>query len=292
MFSILSKFDTSLSCSWPFFTNSSVRFSSSSNAGTSAELNNCNPTPSPFLEEFAPFDDHVPPPPRRSDRVIEPPPYLKDYHCFSAISSLYEPSSYREAGTDPNWQEAMTDELCALEKTHTWDLVDLPIGKTPIGCKWVYKIKTHFDGSVERYKALLVAKGIGYEETFAPMARLTSVRSLLVVAIIKTWSLFQMDVKNAFLNGDLEEEVYMRPPPGYAQSPNQVCLLRQALYGLKQAPRAWFVKFSSTITKFGFTSSPHDSALFTRHTDRGIVLLPLYVDDMIITGDDSIGFLN
>ncbi|KAK9104463.1 hypothetical protein Scep_021307 [Stephania cephalantha] len=96
-----------------------------------------------------------------------------------------------------------------------------------------------------------------------------------------------MDVKNVFLNGDLEEEVYMRPPPGYAHSPNQVCLLGRALYGLKQAPRAWFAKFSSTIAKFGFTSSSHDSALFTRHTDRDIVLLLLYVDDMIVTGDDS-----
>ncbi|KAK9105083.1 hypothetical protein Scep_021927 [Stephania cephalantha] len=98
-----------------------------------------------------------------------------------------------------------------------------------------------------------------------------------------------MDVKNAFLNGDLKEEVYMCLPPGYAHSPNQVCLLRQALYGLKQAPHAWFVKFSFATTKFGFTSRSHNSALFTRHTDRGIVLLLLYVNDMIITRDDSTG---
>ncbi|KAK9165670.1 hypothetical protein Scep_000861 [Stephania cephalantha] len=112
----------------------------------------------------------------------------------------------------------MFEELCALEKTHTWDLVDLPSRKTPIGCKWIYKIKTRSDGSIVRYKARIVAKGftqeydIDYEETFAPAARLTYVRSLLVVAVVRHWPLFQMDVKNVFLNGDLAEEVYMHPP--------------------------------------------------------------------------------
>ncbi|KAL0541587.1 hypothetical protein IC582_021640 [Cucumis melo] len=140
--------------------------------------------------------------------------------------------------------------------------------------------------------AHLVAKGyskeygIDYEETFAPVARMTSVRSLLAVAAAKQWSLLQMDVKNAFLNGTLFEEVYMKPPPGTSSPPHKVCLLRRALYGLKQAPRAWFATFSSTITQLGFTSSLHDTALFTRHTPQGIVLLLLYVDDMIITGND------
>ncbi|KAA0025466.1 Retrovirus-related Pol polyprotein from transposon TNT 1-94 [Cucumis melo var. makuwa] len=195
-------------------------------------------------------------------------------------------------GTDPLWQKAMNDELQALEKMHTWDYVDLPPGKRPIGCKWIYKIKTHSDGTIERYKARLVAKGysqeygIDYEETFVPVARMTSVRSLLAVAAAKQWPLLQMDVKNAFLNGTLSEEVYMKPPPGTSSPPHKVCLLRRALYGLKQAPRAWFATFSSTITQLGFTSSPHDTALFTRHTPQAIVLLLLYVDDMIITGND------
>jgi hypothetical protein len=105
----------------------------------------------------------------------------------------------------------MSDELDALSQTHTWDLVDLPSTKSAVGYKWVYKIKTRADGSAERYKACLVAKGfaqeygIDYEETFVPVARLTSVRSLLTVAAVRHWQLFQMDVKNAFLNGDLEE---------------------------------------------------------------------------------------
>uniref|UniRef100_A0A2N9FBP6 Integrase catalytic domain-containing protein n=1 Tax=Fagus sylvatica TaxID=28930 RepID=A0A2N9FBP6_FAGSY len=213
---------------------------------------------------------------RRSDRVRAPPAHLRDYSCFSAVLSLHEPHTYREACTNPLWQQAMTEELQALEKTHTWDLVDLPHGKSAIGCKWVYKIKTKSDGSIERYKARLVAKGyaqeygIDYEETFAPVARITSVRSLLAIAAVHQWPLFQMDVKNAFLNGDLTEEVYMQAPPGYSDCPDKVCLLRRALYGLKQAPRAWFAKFSSIVHQFGFSSSSHDTTLFIRRSDKGL----------------------
>jgi hypothetical protein len=118
-------------------------------------------------------------------------------------------------------------------------LVDLPHGKSTIGCKWVYKIKTKSDGSIERYKARFVAKGyaqeygIDYEETFALVARITSVRSLLNIATVHQWPLFQMDVKNAFLNGDLTEEVYMQAPPSYSDCPDKVCVLRRAFYGLK-----------------------------------------------------------
>ena len=124
-----------------------------------------------------------------------------------------------------------------------------------VGCKWIYKIKTHSDGSIERYKACLVTKGftqeygIYYEETFAPVARISYIRAILAVAAASKWDLFQMNVKNAFLNGDLSEEVYMQPPPGLSVESNKVCHLRRALYGLKQAPRAWFAKFSSTISQ-------------------------------------------
>ena len=164
-----------------------------------------------------------------------------------------------------------------------------------VGCKWVYKVKTRVDGSIDRYKARLVAKGftheydIDYKEIFAPVARLITVRSLIDVAAVKEWNMFHMDVKNVFLNGDLSEKVYMQPPPCYDHSPNQVCRLRKGLYSLKQAPIAWFAKFSSTMHQFGFQSSPHDYALFTQKTTRGCTLLLLYVDDMIITGDDLQG---
>jgi hypothetical protein len=174
-------------------------------------------------------------------------------------------------------------------------LVDLPRGKSVIGCKWVYKIKTKSDGTVERYKARLVVKGyvqeyvIDYKETFAPVARITSVCSLLAIPTVHQWHLFQIDVKNVFLNGDLTEKVYMQAPPGYSDCPDKVCLLRHALYGLKQAPRAWFAKFNSIVHQFGYSSNPHDTTLFIRHSDKGVILFLLYVDDMIITGDDHSG---
>jgi hypothetical protein len=167
----------------------------------------------------------------------------------------------------------MKEELDALHKNQTWDLVDLHQRKSVVGCKWVYKIKTCSDGTVDRYKARLVANGftqeygVDYEETFAPVARPSSVRALLAVAASRHWSLSQMDVKNVFLNGDLSEEVYMQPPLVLSSPLNKVCRFRQALYGLKQAPRAWFAKFSATISSLGYSISSYNSALFIHRTD-------------------------
>ncbi|KAK4336544.1 hypothetical protein RND71_044146 [Anisodus tanguticus] len=192
----------------------------------------------------------------------------------------------------------MNEELTVLNKTGIWDLVFLPTGKKTIGSRWVYKIKTKSDGSIERCKARLVAKGFAqeygmdYEETFAPVAKMTSIRVLIVVASVRHWHISQMDVKNAFLNGDLQEEVYMVPPSGVSHSPGQVCKLKKALYGLKQAPRAWFDKLSIVVSSLGFISSFHDSALFVKSSPAGCILLLLYVDDMIITGDDIDGIAN
>ena len=109
------------------------------------------------------------------------------------------------------------------------------------------------------------------------------------MAVVRRWPLYPMDVKNVFLNGDLHEEVYLQPPPGYPHSGSQVCHLHHALYGLKQAPRAWFEKFSSIVAQQDFTSSPHETTLFIRRSSTGITLILLYIDDMIITGDDSTG---
>ena len=151
----------------------------------------------------------------------------------------------------------MKEKLDALHKTGTWDLVDLSSRKSPIDCKWVYKIKTRSDDTVDRYKARLVARdftqeyGTDYEETFAHVAQLSSFRTLTVVFAAHKWPLFHMDLKNVFLNGELLEEVYMKLTPGYSHPPgfpHRVFRLWQTLYGLKQAPRAWFAKFSSTIS--------------------------------------------
>ena len=148
----------------------------------------------------------------------------------------------------------MHEEIQALEANSTWTLVPLPPDKHCIGCRWVYKVKYKVDGSVDRYKAQLVAKGytqqarIDFSDTFSPVAKLTTMRVLLCVAAARNWCLLQLDVNNAFLNGDLFEEVYMELPKGYKSSnPSLVCKLNKSLYGLKQASRQWFCKFSPLL---------------------------------------------
>jgi hypothetical protein len=155
---------------------------------------------------------------RLRDRgTIEPP----DRYGFPRAGvAIVEPTIYQEASGILEWQLAMIDELAALERTGTWDIVPLPSHVVLITCKWVFKVKTKSDGSIDRYKARLVARGfqqtqgLDYDETFAPVAHMTTVRTLIAVAASSSWTIFQMDVKNAFLNDDLHEEVYMHPPPG------------------------------------------------------------------------------
>ncbi|GJY90388.1 putative mitochondrial protein [Tanacetum coccineum] len=164
-------------------------------------------------------------------------------YFVASIHRLHEPESYKEVVCEPLWQVAMDEELAALHQTQTWDLVRLLIGKRAIGSRWVYNIKTKSDGSVKRYKARRVAKGyaqeygMDYEETFAPVSKITTVRTLIAVASSRKWKIFQLDVKNAILNGDLNEEGFMKPPPDVSHKPGEVCKLKKALYGLKQAPR-------------------------------------------------------
>ncbi|KAM2104654.1 hypothetical protein ACFX1R_015231 [Malus domestica] len=212
---------------------------------------------------------------------------------INTITRSVEPTSFAQANLDPRWQAAMQSELVALEQNHTWTLTSLPPGKCAIGSKWVYKIKHRSDGSIERYKARLVAKGytqiegLDYSETFAPVAKLTTVRCLLAVAAQRHWPLHQLDVQNAFLHGDLDEEVFMSPPPGLRrQGENLVCRLHKSLYGLKQASRQWFSKFSQAIQLVGFKQSTVDYSLFTCTTAHSITVVLIYVDDMIITGNN------
>jgi hypothetical protein len=188
----------------------------------------------------------------------------------------------------------MQEELCALEANKTWDVIDCPAGVIPLGCKWVYSIKVKSDGSLDRYKARLVALGnnqeygVNYEETFAPVAKMTTICTILAIAASQNWDLHQMDMKNAFLHGDLKEDLYMRPPAGLLSTPTSaVCKLRRSLYGLKQAPRAWYEKFTSTLFKFALHKSKYDASLFLRKTENGVVILLVYVDDIIITGTNS-----
>jgi len=228
---------------------------------------------------------------RRSTRVS----YPLDRFGFSAtLSNIIIPSCYSQAVQHECWQTVMQEELCALQDNHTWDLVSCPLSVKPIGCKWVYSIKLHSDGTLDRYKARLAALGnrqeygVDYEETFAPVAKMTTVRTIIAIAASQGWPLHQMDVKNAFLHGDLKEDIYMAPPPGLVSSSKSVvCKLKRSLYGLKQAPRAWFDKFRTTLLRFSFVQNKYDSSLFLCTTSTGYVFLLVYVDDIVITGTDS-----
>ncbi|XP_070043924.1 retrovirus-related Pol polyprotein from transposon RE1 isoform X2 [Nicotiana tomentosiformis] len=167
----------------------------------------------------------------------------------------------------------------------------LEIGKKAIGCKWVYKIKHKADGSVERFKTRLVVKGytqevgIDYTETFSPAVKMTIVRTLISIAVKRGWDLYQLDVNNAFLHGDLHEEVYIEVPKGLmVPNGNLVCKLRKSLYGLKQASRQWYDKLTESLHSRGFKHSASDYSLFYKKQGTSAVFVAVYVDDVIITG--------
>ena len=205
------------------------------------------------------------------------------------------PSSIYEALSIPKWKEAVLEEMRALKKNETWELTVLPTGKRTVDCKWIFTIKYNAEGEIDRYKARLVARGftqtygLDYEETFAPVAKLNTVRVLLSLAVNLDWPLRQFDVKNAFLNGELEEEVFMQPPPGFDHTANgKVCFLKKALYGLKQSPRAWFGRFTKAMKDQQYTQAHSDHTMFYKHSLNGkLAILIVYVDDIVMTGDDE-----
>ena len=188
----------------------------------------------------------------------------------------------------------MASEFDALHWQKTWSLVPSCPDHNIIGCRWVYKIKRNTDGSVSRYKARLVAKGfhqqagVDFDETFSPVVKPPTVRIILSLAAQNQWSLRQLDVSNAFLHGLLKENVYMTQPIGFLDSakPSHVCQLHKSLYGLKQAPRAWFERFTSHLLTLGFSASVADASLFILHHGSTTVYLLLYVDDIIIIGNN------
>ena len=178
-------------------------------------------------------------------------------------------------------------------------MVPRPANTNIVKCKWVFTIKYHLDGTIARHKARLVARGfthaydIDYTETLSSVVRLNSVHLLLSLAVNQAWSLHQLDVSNAFLYGDLEEQVSMEQPLGYVAQgeSSKVCFLRRAIYGLKQSPRAWFAKFNGLLSAFGFTSCAADPTMLTKKTKGGLVILVVYVDDIILTGSDNTSIL-
>ena len=190
----------------------------------------------------------------------------------------------------------MIEEYQSIMKNDVWDVVPRPEGKSVVTSKWIHKIKHAADGSIEKYKARFVAwgfsqkEGIDYEETFAPVSRYTSIRSVLSLAVVMKWKIHQIDVKTAFLNGVVEEEVYVEQPLGFETHDREshVCRLKKALYGLKQAPRTWYGRIDSFLSSLGFTKSKADSNLYYKVEDGNPVMLLLYVDDLFVTGMDGL----
>ncbi|GJX34847.1 ribonuclease H-like domain-containing protein [Tanacetum coccineum] len=205
------------------------------------------------------------------------------------------PKSPFHALRDPNWKQAMCDEYKALIDNNTWVLVPRPPNVNIVRSMWLYKHKYNADGSLNRYKARLVAngrsqqQGIDCDETFSPVVKPATIRTVLSLAVSRQWPIHQLDVKNAFLHGHLKETVYMHQPPGFTDSAHSdyVCLLQKSLYGLKQAPRAWFQRFSSYVIRAGFYHSKTDSSLFIFHKGPDTAYLLLYVDDIILTASST-----
>jgi hypothetical protein len=176
----------------------------------------------------------------------------------------------------------------------TWEVVERPYGCKPIGCRWIFKKKLRPDGIVERYKARLVAKGYTQKEgedffdTYSPVARLTTIRSLIVVTASYGLIIHQMDVKTAFLNGELDEEIYMDQPEGFIADgqENKVCMLIKSLYGLKQALKQCHEKFDNTLTAAGFAVNEANTCVYYRYGGGESVMLCLYVDDILIFGSN------
>ncbi|WVZ84712.1 LOW QUALITY PROTEIN: hypothetical protein U9M48_031706 [Paspalum notatum var. saurae] len=212
------------------------------------------------------------------------------FFSHSTYVASFEPRDVSHALSDPNWVNAMHEELENFERNHVWDLVEPPPNCRPIGIKWVFKNKRGEDGMVVRNKARLPGvsskEGIDYKETFAPVARLEAIRILLAFAASKGFKLQQMDVKSAFLNGFIEEEIYVRQPPSFESAifPDQVYKLRKALYGLKQAPRAWYARLKSFLLKSGFVMGSVDKTLFLLSRGGDTLIVQIYVDDIIFGG--------
>ena len=242
-----------------------------------------------------------PQPIRRSTRVIRSPDryygFLVDGGIEDSIIVDDDPVSYDEAiqsRDSEKWQDAMNSEIESMHINKVWTLENVPKGSVPIGCKWIFKKKIGADGKIETYKARLVAKGyrqilgVDYDETFSPVAMHKSIRIMLAIAAFYDYEIWQMDVKTAFLNGDLEEHIYMTQPEGFevSGSASKACKLHRSIYGLKQASRSWNTRFDATVKEFGFAQNEDDPCIYRKDNGGVLIFLVLYVDDILIMGSN------
>ena len=255
---------------------------------------------------------------RCSSRVTKAPSYLEDYELLAEEDEMYEtlceiecehllmlvneePWNYEEAKELKAWRGACEDEIRSIVKNKTWSLVDLPPNCKAIGLKWIFKVKRNSDGSINKYKARLVAKGyiqkhgIDFDEVFAPVAQIETVRLIIGIAASRGWELHHLDVKTAFLHGDLKEEVFVSQPEGFVikGKETKVYKLRKALYGLRQAPRAWNEKLNNVLHELNFKRCLKEPSLYRKEEHGCLLIVAVYVDDLLVTGsnmDMIVGF--
>jgi hypothetical protein len=229
---------------------------------------------------------------RQVVRESKPPERFCSY--LAMVSNIREstPSTFEEATDRQVWRNAMMKEYNSIMKNDVWEVVRRPEGKSMVTFRWLYKLKYVVDGSIEKYKAHFVVwgfsqvEGVDYDETFALAARYTSIRAMISIATEMGWKIHQMDVKTAFLNGLIQEEVYIEQPLGFEVHGREshVCRLKKALYGLKQAPRAWYSRIDAYLQQLGFEKSEVDPNLYFIVVGEDPLILLLYVDDLFITG--------
>ena len=233
---------------------------------------------------------------RQSARDRQPPDFY-GIRVSLATEALNEPASMTEALSSPDkakWKEAMEKEMKSLHANDVWDLVKLPKGRKPVGSKWVFKLKIGPNGLVERHKARLVAQGfsqkygLDYDETFSPVVRFESLRTVIALAVQNGMKLHQMDVTTAFLNGELEEEVYMKQPEGFAAKGQEdmVCKLKRSIYGLKQSPRCWNSALDNQLKQMGFVQVKGDPCLYMA-SEGEMFFIAVYVDDIVLAGKSN-----
>lgn len=219
-----------------------------------------------------------------------------DYATFAYAFMSCDPSTFKQAVSSDSvdlWKDAMKEEFDSLQANQTWKLVDLPPGKTPIKCKWVYKTKRDTHGKVVRHKARLVAKGytqiegVDYHETFSPVVRFTTIRYLMAVAAKFNLNIRQLDVVTAFLHGTLEEEIFMTQPEGFSDGSKRVCKLTKSIYGLKQSSRVWNTTLNKVLLDFGLKRSSTDQCVYYFVKGNRIFIVAVYVDDIIIFSNNN-----
>lgn len=234
---------------------------------------------------------------RRSSRIADRENRNNFTSYVSTANQEYDPDTVEEALRSKNalsWKAAMDKEFDSLIDNKTWILVDLPSGRKPINCKWVFKTKCDANGDINQHKARLVVKGcaqrkgIDYEETFSPVVRYASIRYLVAMAAKFNLTIDQMDAVTAFLQGDLSDEIYMVQPNSFEDGSEKVCLLKKSLYGLKQASRIWNLKLDIFLKKFGLNRSNVDECIYYRVDGNNVLIVAIYVDDFIIFANDDV----